>query len=86
MRARDAWAAPLQRYWARVVLRLRNGQREYGDTATTRDPLELCREIRDELADLAGWAVWLDDRVRVVEERLTALRVELQRYDGEIEI
>ena len=83
---RNAWCKAWQQYAERVIKRLRCGHREYGGTAASRDPLELCREIRDELADVAGWACWIDARVAGVEEKLRALAITLERYEGDIEL
>lgn len=45
------------RRWAtHAQCRLRDGQRDYGDTWATRPVAELLAELREEAADLGAWA------------------------------
>jgi hypothetical protein len=47
--------------------RLEQGRRDYGDQSFLRNPGELAEEIRQELADVAGWAFILWSRLRRID-------------------
>jgi len=63
---RKEWLA----FVAQIEARMEAGRREYGEKSFSRDPLELLAEIREELADVAGWSFILWCRLREMERML----------------
>ena len=53
-----------------VIDRLSMGRKEYGDRSFSKDPLELLREIDEELMDVCGWAFILHTRIESIREAL----------------
>ncbi len=51
--------------------RLTQGHADYGDRSYSATPADLIREIREELADVAGWASILDERLAKIAAVLT---------------
>ncbi len=52
-----------------VRARLEKGWEEYGDKSFQRDPKELLNEIKEELADVCGWAGILYARICELERK-----------------
>lgn len=63
-------------YFAKVRDRLDKGAGVYGDSSYSRDPLDLLREVREELYDVSGWAFVLEQRLLAMEERIRDAREE----------
>jgi hypothetical protein len=61
-------------YLGAVERRMERAAQTFGERSYSRDPLELVREVKEELEDVAGWAsiLWarLDDIERVLEAQL----------------
>ncbi len=66
--------ADLDRFVARLRVRLEVGAREYGDRSFTRPAAELVDELQQEVEDIAGWGLllWI---------RLERLRGRVERVD-----
>jgi len=77
----------LTRYWpdfvCRVKKRLKAGAEAYGDISFDRSPTELVDEIRQELADIAGWAWILDTRMFHLMEKIKALESQIEHSTQE---
>ena len=54
--------------------RMEKGADEYGERSWSKDPVELCGEVMEELADVAGWAGIMWCRL----ERLRTALVEIR--------
>jgi hypothetical protein len=59
-----------------ILTRLAAGEREYGDASSKREPVELVREMREEVADVIGWCHQLD-RSLERRDRQTIMDTEL---------
>lgn len=58
---------------SRITARLEVGAREYGDASFERPIASTLDEILDELADVAGWAIVISERVRRLKEAAARL-------------
>lgn len=56
-----------ERFITALRARLDAGRREYGPASFTRSPLEVRKEIEEELLDVAGWAFVLWVRIHRLE-------------------
>ena len=57
-------------FFSRVVARLEQGRREYGDRSFYRPAAELLDEIQQELEDVCGWSVILWSRLQHLRDDL----------------
>lgn len=69
---KEMWEIALTPYMRRLKLRMAKGSIEYGDKSFQQNPLLTVEEIRDELSDVGGWSVVLDDRMARIEEAIEA--------------
>ena len=53
-----------------ILDRLSKGREEYGDKSFSKPPLDLLREIDEELQDVCGWAFILHMRIESIREEL----------------
>lgn len=56
-----------EQFASQVASRLDRGAREYGDASWKRPACELATEVREELLDVAGWAMIMWHRLRDLE-------------------
>lgn len=83
---RELWKAAWEGYSEAVKRKLISGQKDYGDSAGTRNIFELISEVQDELVDIAGWSSWLWWRVEKMKVKLKAAVTQTEVIDGEIEL
>jgi len=65
--------AQLDVFLVEVSRRMERAELTFGDKSYSRDPLELIREVKEELEDVAGWASILWARIDDIERALEAL-------------
>ncbi|MFH1498804.1 MAG: hypothetical protein ABII82_13365 [Verrucomicrobiota bacterium] len=66
-----------------VAERMAAGAREYDDRSWRRDPADLCAEMAEEAADLAGWGALLRARLLEADPALRSfVAVELREVDA----
>lgn len=58
-----------------VERRMERAEQTFGDRSYSRDPLDLLREVKEELEDVAGWAsiLWARPRLDEMESALGAI-------------
>ena len=66
-------AADVDRFVARLRVRLDAGAKTYGDVSFTRPVTELIDELQQELEDVAGWGLILWLRLERMRERVVRL-------------
>ena len=68
-----------------VAARLEAKKQKYGDRSFSREPLELVREIEEELLDVSGWAFILWSRIHDLRAAVESLKVQAANDSGAAE-
>ena len=80
----EEWKPSFQQYIEAVTRRMRCGHREYGDRSFSAEPLQLIREVQEELEDVCGWSFVLWHRLEAAKRALQG--VQLPARAEEIEL